>query len=400
MLDDNFRRRVGALATSDSEQLDEGARERILARVATEGPSIARRARRFRVALAVGAPVVAAAAAFGLLIGHRPATREAPAAVATPPALACAARAEPRGAKAGFVRMESGQKLDLGLTALAHASSDSAVRLVDASPCKTVIELSTGTVTVHAKDLGGGDLAVRTKDGEVLVHGTIFAVTETGDSLSVEVVEGRVLVVHKAERVALGVGERLLASDIGVARGSLGADRAKELRAFVVAPEVVGFDALKPVDSEKESRKASAGATSARAKPGIEPVDLPSTESPETDLLAQAELARRGQDYARARELYRQAAQVGGASGEAALVALARMELGLGQSSAALDATRRRRERFGQGTLGPEALWIDVRSYRVAGDQERARTLAKELVRTWPSSPQARAAEQWLSAAR
>jgi ferric-dicitrate binding protein FerR (iron transport regulator) len=399
MLDEAFRRRVGALAASDQDRLDEAARERILARVAAEGPSIARRARRARTVVMVASPVLAAAAIAAILIGRRPAT-QAPAAVAAAPSLACAARAQSADAKRGFVRVEAGQKLDLGVTAFAYASSDSTVHLVESLPCKTTIELSGGTVTVHAKDLGGGELAVRTKDGEVLVHGTIFAVTETGDSLSVEVVEGRVLVAHKAERVTLGAGERLLASELGLARGSLGNDRAKELRAFVVAPEVVGFDALQPVDSETALRKPSPGATMARAKPGVEPVDLASTESPDADLLAQAEAARRGQDYSRARELYRQAAQAGGATGEAALVALARMELGLGQATAALDATRRRRERFGQGTLGPEALWIEVRSYRVAGDQERARTLAKELVRTWPSSPQARAADQWLSAAR
>lgn len=399
MLDDAFRRRVGALAASDPEQLDERARERIVARIAAEGPSLARRARRIRVAIAVAAPVLAAAAVAALLVGRRSTPLERPVAIANPPALACAMRGERAGAK-GFVRSQSGQMLDLGITAFAHASADSAVRLIDASPCKTIIELSTGTVTVHAKDLGGGELAVRTKDGEVAVHGTIFAVTETGDSLSVEVVEGRVLVTHEAERVAIGPGERLLASELGVARGALAGDRARELRSLVVAPEIVGFDSLRPADAEREARKPSPGISSPKAKPGVEPVDLPSTEGAEVDLLTQAELARRAQDYARARELYRQAAQVGGASGEAALVALARMELGLGQPSAALDATRRRRERFGQGTLGPEALWIEVRSYRTAGDRERARTLAKDLIRTWPSSPQARAAEQWLSSGR
>jgi hypothetical protein len=404
MLDDAFRRRVGALAASDPRRLDEGARERIVARVAAEGPALARRARRIRVGAAIAIPALAAAAVAGILVGQRSPSREAPLAAAAPPSLACASRVWQPGAKAGFVRAEAGQNLDLGVTAFAHASSDSTVHLIDALPCKTTIELSSGTVTVHAKDLGGGELVVRTKDSGVLVRGTIFAVTETGDSLSVEVVEGKVLVTHKAEKVVIGAGERLLASELGVARGALGSERAKELRAFVVAPEVVGFDALRPVDSEKESRRASPGTTLPRAKPGteqgIEPVELPSTEGPEADLLAQAELARRGQDYARARELYRQAAQGGGATGEAALVALARMELGLGQASAALDATRRRRERFGQGTLGPEALWIEVRSYRVAGDQERARTLAKELIRKWPSSPQSRAAEQWLSSGR
>lgn len=400
MLDEKFRRRVGALAAADSERLDEQVRERIIARVAAEGPSLVSRARRVRLATMVFAPVLAAAAVAALFVGRRSAGHESPLSASASSLPACAARPAGDGSKAAFVRDASGQRLDLGMTAFARASADSNVHLVDASPCRTVIELSTGTVTVHAKDLGGGELAVRTHDGEVRVHGTVFAVTETGDSLSVEVVEGRVLVAHKSGDVTVGGGERLLASELGVARGALEHDRARELRALVIAPEVVGFDALQPVDSTKEARKSTAAGPAPRTKPGVEAVELPSTENQETDLLAQAELARKGQDYARARELYREAAQAGGTTGEAAWVALARMELGLGRSAAALEATRRRRERFGQGTLAPEALWIDVRSYRVAGDQEHARMLAQELIRTWPSSPQARAAEQWLSSAR
>lgn len=396
MLDEKFRRRVGTLVRSDTAELGSEATERILGRIAADGPALIERTRRIRIAKMIAAPVLAAAAAVALVIHPRAPARPVAVNAHAAAAPACEARPVAESAKAGFVRDDTGQKLDLGATAYARASADSNVRLVEATPCSTIVELSSGTVTVHAKDLGGGELAVRTRDGDVRVHGTIFAVTETGDAIAVEVVEGRVLVSHKTATVTIEGGERLLASDLGMARGAIGHDRARELRASVVAPQVVGFDALTPVDSSKESRKATAGAILPRAKQGAEAVDLPS-DAPDTDLLAQAEAARRSQDYGRARELYREAAQSSGATGEAAWVALARMELGLGHASAALDATRRRRERFGQGTLGPEALWIDVRSYRVSGDQERARTLAKELVRTWPSSPQARAADQWLT---
>ncbi len=120
--------------------------------------------------------------------------------------------------------------------------------------------------------------------------------------------------------------------------------------------------------------------------------------APPTDPLTLAEAARRSGDFARARELYRRAADGKGVTAEAAWVALARMELSLGHAAAALDATRRRQERFGQGTLAPEALWIDVRTYRQTGDLARARELSTKLVERWPSSPQARAAQLWLSA--
>jgi Tfp pilus assembly protein PilF len=73
------------------------------------------------------------------------------------------------------------------------------------------------------------------------------------------------------------------------------------------------------------------------------------------------------------------------------------MELSLGHPAAAREATKRRQERFGHGTLEPEALWIDVRTYRQTGDAQRARELAEQLVKRWPASPQARAAQQWLS---
>jgi Tfp pilus assembly protein PilF len=401
MLDEQFRRRVGELARSDERRLGDETCERIVRRVVQDGPALARRARRIRLSAFVAVPALAAAAAVVFVVVHRSADRPPFSHVsATAGSPACATRTVVGGAKAGFVRDDTGQKLDLGATAVARASSDSDIRLLEASPCKTIIELAAGSVTVHAKDLGGGELAVRTRDGEVRVHGTMFAVTQTGDSLAVEVVEGHVLVSHRATKLTVDGGERVLASELGVARGTLGQDRARELRAALAAPAVVGFDALKRVDSENLARKPS-GASGAPRKVEGEPeaVNLASDDSGDTDLLAQAELSRRGHDYARARELYRQAAQAGGATGEAALVALARMELGLGRASAVLDATKRRRERFGQGTLGPEALWIDVRSYRLEGDQERARALAKELVRTWPSSPQARAAEQWLSSA-
>lgn len=394
MLDEKFRRKVGSLANADEGRLDDDARERIVRRVVQEVPRLALRTRRIRGATAVAAPLLAAAAVAALVVGQRAGKHGSPAANAVTASLACAQRS-PRSVRPAFVRDEAGQKLDLGAVAFARASADADIRLVEASPCRTIVELSSGTVTVHAKDLGGGELAVRTHDGEVIVHGTLFAVTEAGDALSVEVVEGRVQVAHKSASVAVTAGERVLASQLGVARGALTHDRAHELRAAVLAPEVVGFDALQAVDTVKEARKPAALGGVPRSKGDVETVELPA--SPDLDLLAQAEMARRTRDYGRARELYRQAAQVGGATGEAAWVALARMELGLGRASAALDATRQRRDRFGQGTLGPEALWIDVRSYRLSGDQERARLLAQELVRTWPASPQARAAEQWLS---
>src|SRR5262245_50439006 len=142
MLDEKFRQRVGALAATDSEHLDEQVRERIIARVAAEGPTLVKRARRVRLATAVIAPALAAAAVVALLVGRRTVGHDAQSSAAVSPPLACAGRSAPEGAKGGFVRDASGQKLDLGVTAFARASADSNVRLVEAAPCRTIIELS------------------------------------------------------------------------------------------------------------------------------------------------------------------------------------------------------------------------------------------------------------------
>jgi hypothetical protein len=191
----------------------------------------------------------------------------------------------------------------------------------------------------------------------------------------------------------------------------------------VDAPEVVGLDALARVDDEAKATTTSAAGrpqapsqtrtngASPEAVTTPEPAQPDAVEKPSLpevpaepahpvttgDLLARAEEARRSGDYAGARSLYRQASEGQGATAEAACVALARMELSLGHAAQAVEATKQRRARFGGGTLAPEALWIDVRAYRQMGDPARAKSLAEELVRSFPSSPQAHAAEQWLS---
>jgi tetratricopeptide (TPR) repeat protein len=264
----------------------------------------------------------------------------------------------------------------------------------------------------------------------VTVKGTIFSVTQNPDALVVEVAEGTVAVNGRSGEHLVQHGERLHLSAVGIAQGSLDGARENALRAAVGVPSVVGFEAL----PEGEARAPeSPGVVAAQPRPAIasrgrvahasvapekdvaapeappvaevspEPaITLPekTTARAETaaDWLTQAEQARKAGKFAEARTLYRRVAeQSSGTTAEAAWVALARMELSLGHPAAARDATKRRQERFGHGTLEPEALWIDVRTYRQSGDVPRARALAEELVRRWPKSPQARAAEQWLS---
>jgi hypothetical protein len=425
MLDERFRRFVGEVAASDDDALSEEARERIVAHVRATGPSLVRRARRERVALTAAGPLLAAAAAVAVWM-HRPSDHVEQA--ATGPVAAaghgastapiCASRQVPEGARLGFVAGAARLGLDLGATAIAAAPQGSIVKLADATPCRTSIELASGMVAVHAKDLGGGELRVRAPGGEVTVHGTIFGVTQSDDAFVVEVVEGRVGVVDKAGTHTVSTGERLSVTTAGAVLGALPEDRAKLVRDTLGMPRVVGLDTLAPaeqsIDAKRQATVARApvqAAPPAGETPPSPPaaVELAETEEPAAtpppkaapeppqDPLALAEAARRAGDFQKARDLYRRAGDGSGVTAEAAWVALARMELSLGHAAAALDATKRRQDRFGQGTLGPEALWIDVRAYRQTGDMSRARELAGSLVHRWPSSPQARAAEQWLA---
>ncbi|HVU02192.1 MAG TPA: FecR domain-containing protein [Polyangiaceae bacterium] len=423
MLDESLRRRVGEIARQGEPALSAAARERIFAHVAEEGPRLVRRARFARTATFAAGPLLAVAAAAMVFLRH-PAPVTSPTAhklpLVAPRAAACATRGVPE--RVGFVASERDQKLDLSSLAFAVADTGTEAQLTELAPCRTVISLGTGRVTVHAKDLGGGELRVVARDGVVTVHGTVFSVEQTNDSLTVEVAEGRVGVKERDGDHEVSAGHRLVVSPVGIAEGDIGAERARALRRTVGVPEVFGLDTLPRVDEATSARPAAgavphagvgAGARLAQREASPEVAEDPApalSETPEVptvaaaapaappaDLLAQAEVARRAGDFAGARALYRKASDGHGPTAEAACVALARMELSLGHGGAALEATKQRRARFGEGTLAPEALWIDVRAYRQQGDPARAKALAEELARRFPSSPQAHAAEQWLS---
>jgi hypothetical protein len=432
MLDEQFRSRIAGLADLDGDDggLDEAARERILAHVRTEGPRLVRSARRGRLTMTAAFGGVAVAAAAALFVLRHPGSSEGASAKETTNravnGAVCAGRAVPESAAAGFVATEAGTRLDLGAVAVAAAEPGTVVRLTESSPCRTVIALDSGTVAVHAKDLGGGELRVHTARGDVVVHGTIFAVTEDASSLAVEVVVGNVSVTDRDDSHTVTTGQRLLLSAVGAARGPMAEERAHALRVSLGVPDAVGVVGLEALPAPAATtaphanspaspqvaaapRAAVASRSEEKSVP-VASVQLEADEKapeatppkpaagPAVDPLALAEQARRAGDYAQARELYRHAAEGSGVTAEAAWVALARMELSLGHAVEARQATKRRQERFGRGTLGPEALWIDVRSYRQTGDLGKARELASHLVEQWPSSPQARAAEQWLSA--
>lgn len=423
MLDDTLRGRLARLADQDEPALDDAARERIVRSIGERGPSLVRAARMRRVATVALGPLLAAAAGFAAWNASHPgsggtsavesgsglARTELAVRGAQGPAgaRACERRAVPAGAARGFVAVDRGLEADLGPVAIAKTEPGTSVRVQTAEPCNTVFALETGTVLVHAKDLGGGTLSVVAPGGKATVVGTMFAVTQAKDAFIVEVIEGRVMVSDRTGEHLVGAGQRLFLSGVGLAEGRLSPDRERALGQRLGAPDVLGIDTL-PLAASAPSAGSSPAAPRGRVEPGqTQPeevaaapaVELAEAQEPtvSADPLAEAERARKAGQLDRARELYRSVAGGQGPSAEAAWVALARMELGLGRAAAAIEATKQRQGRFGQGSLAPEALWIEVRAHRQLGNVARARELASDLMARWPASPQAKAASQWLS---
>ena len=393
MSDEALRRRLRHLAANDDDHLSLAAQERVLANVLATGPRLIRRARIERIAWrAAGATLAAAAAATlwlrvgadtfgssGLVSKSADPPRGQSRVAATPPPTRAG---ESRGApvNAAFRSFGDTQALDLGKTAYAVAAPGSEAVLEQSTSCRTVIALHKGRVSVHARDLGGGELLVRTRDAEIAVNGTVFSVSLEDGDVAVEVAEGTVVVQKPGASVRrVTAGTRVAFAKDLVAETAL-ASEAKQtlLETTEAAPAPAPmFDADQTARAEEPRSRTSENQSSER-------------------LLSRADALRRSGDLEGARRLYREVGNGSGPSAEAAWLALARMELAAGNAKAARNATLEREKRFKSGALGPEALWINVRTNRQAGNTAAARRAAEDLVRRWPKSPQAAAAKRWL----
>jgi Tfp pilus assembly protein PilF len=393
MSDEALRRRLRHLAANDDDHLSIAAQERVIANVLATGPGLIRRARIERIAWrAAGATLAAAAAAtLWLRVGADTLGSSGPVSKTTnppseqgittapPPLRACESRGAP--VNAAFRSSGEAQALDLGKIAFAVTAPGSEAVLEQSTACRTVIALHKGRVSVHARDLGGGELLVRTRDAEVAVKGTVFSVSLEGEDVAVEVAEGTVLVQKPGASVRrVTAGTRVAFAKDLVAETAL-ASEAKQalLEATQAAPAPVPM-----FDADQTARADEPGRTRA-------------SENQSSDrLLKRADALRLSGDLDGARRLYREVGNGSGPSAEAAWLALARMELAAGNANAARNATLEREKRFKSGALGPEALWINVRTNRQAGNTAAARRAAEDLVRRWPKSPQAAAAKRWL----
>ena len=236
MLDERLRDRLRELASLEKEPLPRGARDRIVFNVTARGPALVRGARRERAALVGGGVVLAAAAAATLFVrfagstdGQIGVVTEGRGAAASPVAPICESRQAPAGS---FVDQQQRRLLDLGELGVATAKPGSDVVVKESSACRTVIALGAGRLSVHARDLGGGELIVQTRSAEITAQGTLFGVTQDEHGVTVEVAEGRVLVRQlNQNRRFVDAGARVTVGTDLVTESRLSAQAADELRA-------------------------------------------------------------------------------------------------------------------------------------------------------------------------
>lgn len=393
-LDEALRARLSRIAQGeDLPDLDDLGTARIARRIAAEAER--RNAPLFRgawAALAYGLlPAITAAL---VLWGLANDSVESP-----PPA--CAAAPAPRD------RDAAPERLDFGARALAVAEPGAEVRVARAESCAIRLDLARGRVTVHARDLGGGELRVRTGAVDAVVHGTVFAVEHAADgAVAVDVVEGRVTGERGGSEIASAhAGQRFTVRGAKVQTVPLGEAARTAMRAALVAgvpaPVRVPVAPAAPVAPPAAARDATVASPAAPV--GTRAQTLARSRAPKPARIAPAELlsrareAAQARDYDDARSLYREAGSGRVADAEAAWLDLARLEIEQARPQAARDALRERERRFGNDSaLALEAANAEFRLERAAGNREAAIRVARRISARWPGTPYAAKARRWL----
>lgn len=387
--------RLRAMADAARIDLDADARERVARRVGDRGPALVRHAHRMRQLSRAGAGVVALGIVAAVVSLQRAGSRDdalagqpvpvkqaSPALAAATPSPACAARGE-AASVASTDGAAGAQRVAFGAAGLVVAEAGTTMWVDAHDACRLRVRLLDGKLSVHAADLGGGELRVVTPSGEVRVHGTKFAVAHSAEELVVDVEEGRVSVVRGGQVLAasLTAGQRLRA-------------RPSPAQGVVEALPAAARDGLLRALAELPAAGEQTPPPAAVRAPRPEASDARSVQS----LVDEAEALWRAGEEARARARFRQAGALHGPTAEAAWLALARRELALDRTEAAQDALDERAARFGVGSLDGEAAGIAFRVALRSGDAARIRRRAELLRRDHPTTPQGRSAAQWLQA--
>ncbi len=385
--DEMFRQRVRAYDPGGHGGLTEAERQKILAHVLSHGPGLIRRASWGRAALAATGLAVATAA--GALLSLSPENSATLAVVKDPtqvPARACE-RDKPTSPPAFTWGADGHGELALGVRAEFVTSAGADVRIDKAEPCTTRISLRSGQIRVFAKDLGGGELRVATRLGDVVVRGTMFSVEQHDDSVSVQVEHGRVSVHHDGRELASVAGGQRADIDGTDARLS----RLSEADGAALRDTFVAGEARPAVVDPLTG--TAARTTQARRPSEVKPRAPVASASA---VLGAAETRWREGQFVAARAMFRRVGVLAGPTGEAAWVRLARLELNQGHATRALDALRERERRCAGGVLAAEAAWLEVAALDRARRLGPARARAGALIARFPGSPQAGAASRFL----
>ncbi|MET0284232.1 MAG: FecR domain-containing protein [Polyangiales bacterium] len=273
--------------------------------------------------------------------------------------------------------------LDLGRYGRVVLDADADAQLSRSESCELEITLTRGTLAAQLQNLKPARLSVRTPLGSVEVRGTTFSVA-VDRQLEVVLLEGAVVLRDEASTTELTPGNALTRESVRAAprKARVQATQERKLRSLL-APALTEAPVREPVVAQEPA-------------PVVEDArHVPRGNA--TELLAAAERERRAGELARARTLYREAGAASGPDAEVALLRWARLE----QEStpqAALEVLRRYRARYGRklerARLGAEASFLEVQVLDQLGRHDEANERTQELLRRYPDSPHARAAEQ------
>jgi len=348
-----------------------------------------RRRARVRRGLVAGVSVLAAAALGTVLV--RAGSAGSGAAAPSAPAVATEPAPPPGPSPAGPRRLEPWPGL------VVYAERDARVEI--AGPGR--ITLARGTIRVRLQSsVAAVGLAVRTPSAEVVVTGTVLAVTADAAGTAVDVLRGEVEVRGAGATVRVRGGERL---EPGALRpGPLPPDRASRLaemfpeeavpvrvaeadRAGVVPEPSVGVPQASPVSPTTPS--AASGDRSSR----------PATAPPRPDdTYRRAEAALRAGRLAEAAGLLRQVlalASPGGGVEATALIDLAAVCERLGDAACRRDALERYLDRHPSGALREDARVDLCRLLERAGPREPLTACLRAYLAEFPrgrSAPWAR----------
>jgi len=371
--------------------LSDAQRDAIVRTIVGRGPALIRRGRTERlVGRALLGGALAAAAALVFMVQSRQAETKT-----SLPAPAAASSCEVDAPPTPVMHEELDRaSIQIGSRIQAVTTGATRASILEAAPCSTRLALNEGTLTLWARNLGGGTVWTDTPQGQVRTTGTLMRIVSLASSTSVSVVEGDAVMHTLQGAESVGAGRAVTVGRTGsIERFALsGQDRKNVLATF-----------------DDTSRALQEPAQDSAPKPKLAPrpqriqTSMPATkaevqrEVPAAKLLAQAEGLWRKGDHGAARPLFRAAARDRGPIGEAAWVRLARLELSSGSGEQALIALKARKDRAEEGLLGAEALWLEAQALARAGRSDEAVRAGASLLRDYPSSPQASAARRLVT---